>query len=54
MGGGELDVYYILVIKLKHKVWNMDPRPLGPKDIDGLLLPPGKAYTLLTDHLITC
>ena len=28
------------------------PRPLGPKEIDGLLVPPGKAYTLLTDHLI--
>ena len=32
---------------------NMCPRPLGPKEIDGLLVPPGKAYTLLTDHLIT-
>ena len=41
----------------------MGPCPLGPKEIDGLLLPPGKAYTLLTDsgkaytlltdHLIT-
>ena len=29
------------------------PRPLGPKEIDGLLLPPGKACSLLTDHLIT-
>ena len=29
------------------------PRPLGPKEIDGLLVPPGKASTLLTDHLIT-
>ena len=28
-------------------------RPLGPKEIDGLLVPPGKAYTLPTDHLIT-
>ena len=27
--------------------------PFGPKEIDGLLLPPGIAYTLLTDHLIT-
>ena len=26
---------------------------LGPKEIDGLLLPPGKASKLLTDHLIT-
>ena len=29
------------------------PRPLGPKEIDGLLVPPGKACSLLTDHLIT-
>ena len=28
--------------------------PFGPNEIDGLLVPPGKAlYTLLTDHLIT-
>ena len=26
---------------------------LGAKEIDGLLVHPGKAYTLLTDHLIT-
>ena len=24
-----------------------------PKQLDGLLVPPGKAYMLLTDHLIT-
>ena len=30
----------------------MGPRPLGPKYIDGLLGPPGKAYTL-TNQLIT-
>ena len=29
------------------------PCPLGPKEIDGVLVPPGKAYMLLTDHLIT-
>ena len=28
-------------------------RPLVPKEIDGLLVHPGKGYTLLTDHLIT-
>ena len=28
------------------------PCPLGPKEIDGLLVPKGKAKTLLTDHLI--
>ena len=32
----------------------MGPRPLGPKERDGLLVPPGKAYTQLTGHLITC
>ena len=30
----------------------MGPRPLGPKEIDGLLVLPGKAYVLLTDHLV--
>ena len=24
------------------------PRPLGPEEIDGFLVPPGKAFTLLT------
>ena len=32
---------------------NMGSRPLGPKVIDGLLVPPGKAYKLLTDYLFT-
>ena len=27
---------------------NMGPCPLGPKEIDGLLVPPGKAYMLLS------
>ena len=31
----------------------MGPRPLGPKEIDGLLVPPGKVSTLLAFHLIT-
>ena len=31
----------------------MGPRPLGPKEIYGLLVFAGKAYTLLTDHLNT-
>ena len=35
-------------------VWcELCPRPLGPKEIDELLVPPGKAATLLTDSLIT-
>ena len=29
------------------------PRPLGPKEIDELLVPTGKASLLLTDHLMT-
>ena len=29
------------------------PRLLGPKEIEGLLVPPGKACLLLADHLIT-
>ena len=32
---------------------NKCPRPLGPKEIDGLLVPPGTASSPLTDHLIT-
>ena len=31
----------------------MGPGPLGPREIDGLLVPTGKAYKLLTCHLIT-
>ena len=32
---------------------NMGAHPSGPKEIDGLLVPPGKANILLADHLIT-
>ena len=28
------------------------PHPIGPKEIDGLHVPPGKASLLLADHLI--
>ena len=31
----------------------MVPRPLGRKEIDGLLVPPYKAYTLLSGHLMS-
>ena len=31
----------------------MGPRPLRPKEIDGLLVAPGKAYSRLTDDLVT-
>ena len=34
-----------------HKLFG--PCPLEPKEIDGQLVSPGKAYTLLTNHLIT-
>ena len=33
---------------------NMAPAHWGLGEIDGLLVAPGKASTLLTDHLITC
>ena len=32
---------------------DIGPAHFGHKEIDGLLVPLGKAYTLLTDHLIT-
>ena len=28
-------------------------QPIWAKEIDGLLLPPGKASTIMTDHLLT-
>ena len=31
----------------------MGPCPMEPKEMDGLLVPPGKANTLLTDNLFT-
>ena len=31
----------------------MGPRPLETKEIEGLLVPPDKAYTVMTDTLIT-
>ena len=31
----------------------MGPRQLGPNEIDGLLVPQGNAYLLLTGHLVT-
>ena len=32
---------------------NMDPAHWGVGEIDALLVPPGTAFKLLTDHLIT-
>ena len=32
---------------------NMGPAHWGLEEMDGLLVPPGKASKLLTDHLIT-
>ena len=37
---------YVLHTMILHEI--LGPRPLGPKEIDGLLVPPGKAYTMLT------
>ena len=39
--------------KLRVVGWEYGPPPIGPKEIDGMLVPPGKAYVLLTDHLFT-
>ena len=37
----------------RFRLWTRGPRPLEPKEIDELLVYPGKAYTLLANHLIT-
>ena len=42
-----------VIIMVMSKMLKFGPRLMGPKEIDGLLVPPGKAYTLLTGHLIT-
>ena len=39
-------------ISLLHLTIRSSDHPLGPKDIDGQFVPPGKASTLLSDHLI--
>ena len=41
------------VIKLLLLISYEGPSQSGPKEKDGLLVPLGKVYTLLTDHLIT-
>ena len=38
---------------LAHLIALLLAHSFGPEEIDGLLVPPGKASTLLTDHLIT-
>ena len=43
----------VIVLQEFHTCKCMGPCPLGSKEIDGLLVPPGKASLLLTDHLIT-
>ena len=43
----------ILLERHATKLYLRAPRPLGPKEIDGLLVPPGKACTMLTGYLIT-
>ena len=42
-GNKTLDFQHCLIIE--------GPPPTGPKEIDGLLVPPGNAYILLIDHL---
>ena len=46
-------IWSILFAQTRVVGWEYRPYPLGSKEIDGLLVPPGKAYLLLTDHLIT-
>ena len=43
----------IIKVSLFFGIITMGPCPSGPIQIDGLLVSPGKSYTLLTDHLIT-
>ena len=38
---------------MQQLIYFKGPRPLGPKEIDGLLVSPGKASMPLADHLIT-
>ena len=33
--------------------WDMGASLFGPKEIDGLRLPPDKASTVMNDHLLT-
>ena len=42
-----------IVINMKGGRMGIWAPPNAPQEIDWLLVPPGKAYTLLTDHLIT-
>ena len=41
----------LTLINRIHVPLSPPPRPLVPREIDGLFAPPGKAYTLLTDPL---
>ena len=49
---GQKSAYYQVYLK-GWSSGNMVTRPLGTKEIDELLKPSGKAYTLQTGHLIT-
>ena len=40
--------FYLRVVGSKY-----GPHPSWPEEINGLLVPPGKAYTQLINHLIT-
>ena len=51
--GNKLSALVVTVLSFIPCKTGSGPRPLWPKEIDGLLVPPGKAYTLPTDCLIT-
>ena len=51
--GNGLDSWSVHIQPEELSGGNTGPRPLGPKEIDGLRVLPGKAYSLLTGHLIT-
>ena len=48
-----LDTNTQLIVTVRLVRWNMGPHPLGPKEIDGLLVPQCKASMLLTDTWLT-
>ena len=49
---GDINIPLQSTFYLRVVGWEMGPRPLGSGVIDDLLVPPGKAYTLMTDYLI--
>ena len=43
----------MILCKIMAIIFQHNCGPLGPQEIDGLLVPTGKPYSLLTDHLNT-